>query len=58
MLQHACHEEGEFFKLHGDYSTSGTRSSAGFVNSSRLATLFVYLNDIQQGRISKLVDLV
>eukprot|EP00439_Symbiodinium_sp_Y106_P078346 s744_g17.t1 len=43
------YQEGEFFKLHGDYSTSGTRSSAGFVNSSRLATLFVYLNDIQQG---------
>ena len=42
-------QEGEFFKLHGDYSTSGTRSSAGFIDSSRLATVFVYLNDINQG---------
>ncbi|CAJ1435839.1 unnamed protein product [Effrenium voratum] len=43
------YQEGEFFKAHGDFSTNGTRSSAGFIDCSRLATLFVYLNDVARG---------
>ncbi|CAL1126628.1 unnamed protein product [Cladocopium goreaui] len=43
------YEAGQFFAPHGDFSSNGTRSSAGFVDCARLATLFVYLNDVERG---------
>eukprot|EP00435_Cladocopium_sp_Y103_P007967 s2914_g2.t1 len=43
------YEAGQFFAAHGDFSSNGTRSSAGFVDCARLATLFVYLNDVERG---------
>lgn len=42
-------QEGELFAAHGDFSTDGTRSSAGFIDGCRRATLFVYLNDVPRG---------
>ena len=42
-------QAGQFFAPHGDFSSNGTRSSAGFVDCARLATLFVYLNDVERG---------
>lgn len=49
LLQVTHSKAGEFFALHGDFSTNGTRSSAGFIDCARLCTLFVYLNDVKQG---------
>lgn len=44
-------QEGELFAAHGDFSRDGTRSSAGFLDAARLATLFVYLNDVPRGEV-------
>ena len=40
---------GQFFKTHPDVWQHGRWSSSGFTDSTRLATLFVYLNDVAAG---------
>ena len=40
--------EGEFFKPHHD-GYCGRKTSSGFCDSGRLATLFVYLNTLRDG---------
>eukprot|EP00913_Durusdinium_trenchii_P002479 g2291.t1 len=47
------YQEGELFAAHGDFSTDGTRSSAGFIDGCRRATLFVYLNDVPRGGVTE-----
>lgn len=42
------YERGEHFRPHHDGFTARTDSS-GFVNSNRLVTIFVYLNDVSEG---------
>jgi hypothetical protein len=40
---------GQFFKPHTDVWQHGKWSSGGFTDSTRLATVFVYLNDVDEG---------
>mmetsp|Transcript_3854 Transcript_3854/g.9105 ORF Transcript_3854/g.9105 Transcript_3854/m.9105 type:complete len:329 (+) Transcript_3854:662-1648(+) len=43
------YDAGQFFKPHADVWQHGKWSSGGFTDSTRLATVFVYLNDVQEG---------
>mmetsp|Transcript_52385 Transcript_52385/g.104035 ORF Transcript_52385/g.104035 Transcript_52385/m.104035 type:complete len:318 (+) Transcript_52385:58-1011(+) len=40
---------GQFFKSHADVWQHGPWSSGGFTDSTRLATVFIYLNDVAEG---------
>ena len=43
------YDSGQFFKPHADVWQHGRWSSGGFTRSTRLATVFVYLNDVGSG---------
>ena len=49
-------QKGQFFKPHCD-GTNGALTSTGFVDSARLATVFVYLADVPNGGETKFTSL-
>ena len=49
-------QKGQFFKPHVD-ATDGAHTSTGFVDSARLATVFVYLADVPNGGETKFTNL-